>query len=138
MGTMWCLSDPTPRWEQCSFRGLRSEDLNQHLKDFLKIMDSLDLNVANKERERLHARLSKFESDFKQQQSEMANKIDTFLKVINDRMTGALPSDAVKNPKLNVNPTSSVLSARSYPMEDPQSSSRSLNSINAIMFQANK
>nr|GFA22201.1 hypothetical protein [Tanacetum cinerariifolium] len=50
----------------------------------------------------------------------MTNKIDTFLKAINDRMTRALPSDTIKNPKLNVNSTSSVLSARSYPMEDPQ------------------
>ncbi|GJZ74496.1 MAK10-like protein [Tanacetum coccineum] len=35
---------------------------------------------------------------------------------INDRMTGALPSDTIKNSKLNVNPTSSVSSARSYQM----------------------
>ncbi|GJT59120.1 hypothetical protein Tco_1002653 [Tanacetum coccineum] len=69
------------------------------------------------------ARLSKFEADFKQQQSKMTNKIDTFLKAINDRMTGALPSDMVKNSKLNVNLISSVSSARSYPMEDPHSSS---------------
>nr|GEW42586.1 putative ribonuclease H-like domain-containing protein [Tanacetum cinerariifolium] len=54
--------------------------------------------------------LSKFEADFKQQQSEMTNKIDTFLKAINDRMKRALPSDTVKNPKLYVNPTSSALS----------------------------
>ncbi|GKF16149.1 hypothetical protein Tco_0061067 [Tanacetum coccineum] len=47
------------------------------------------------------ARLSKFEADFKQQQSEMTNKIDTVLKAITDRITGALPSDTVKNPKLN-------------------------------------
>ncbi|GJT70596.1 transposon ty3-I gag-pol polyprotein isoform X1 [Tanacetum coccineum] len=45
---------------------------------------------------------------------------------------GALLSDTVKNPKLNVNSTSSVFSARSYPMEDPQSSSHPLNLINAI------
>ncbi|GJX76618.1 MAK10-like protein [Tanacetum coccineum] len=64
--------------------------------------------------------------------SEMSNKIDTFFKDINDQITGALPSDTVKNPKLNVNPTSSVSSARSYPMEDPQSSSRPLNLVNAI------
>ncbi|GJT12278.1 hypothetical protein Tco_0859320 [Tanacetum coccineum] len=78
------------------------------------------------------ARLSKFESNFEQQQSKMANKIDTFLKAINDRMTGALPSDTVKNPKLNVNSSSSVFYARSYPIGDPQSSSHPLNSINAI------
>ncbi|GKG16596.1 hypothetical protein Tco_0361553, partial [Tanacetum coccineum] len=66
------------------------------------------------------ARLSKFEDDFKQQQSKMTNKIDTVLKSITDRITGALPSDTVKNPKLNVNSTTSVLSARSYPTKDPQ------------------
>ncbi|GKB52083.1 hypothetical protein Tco_0902836 [Tanacetum coccineum] len=52
------------------------------------------------------ARLSKFEADFKQQQSEMTNKIDTVLKAITDRIMGALPSDTVKNPKPNVNSTS--------------------------------
>ncbi|GJS37642.1 retrovirus-related pol polyprotein from transposon TNT 1-94 [Tanacetum coccineum] len=43
------------------------------------------------------ARLSKFEADFKQQP---------------DRIAGALPSDTVNNPKLNVNSTSPVLSAQ--------------------------
>ncbi|GKC21754.1 MAK10-like protein [Tanacetum coccineum] len=52
------------------------------------------------------ARLSKFEADFKQQQSRMTNKIDTVLKAITDRI-------------LNVNSTSPVLSARSYPTIDP-------------------
>ncbi|GJS21880.1 hypothetical protein Tco_0450512 [Tanacetum coccineum] len=176
----------------CSFHGLRSEDPNQHLKDFLKLVDSLDLDGENKERTRLHvlstsdrrlielenqvqrlmkahlaptlptqvkkittsceicsgpydtrycmedpeqafveyvssqglvsnfmasqdARLSKFEADFKQQQSEMTKKINTVLKAITGRMAGALPRDTVKNPKLNINSTTSVLSARSYP-----------------------
>nr|GFA01918.1 MAK10-like protein [Tanacetum cinerariifolium] len=66
------------------------------------------------------ARLSKFEANFKQQQSEITNKIDTVLKAITNRMAGVLPSDTVKNPKLNINSTTSVLSAHSYPTEDPQ------------------
>ncbi|GKF39776.1 hypothetical protein Tco_0119837 [Tanacetum coccineum] len=37
----------------CSFHELRSEDPNRHLKDFLKLVDSLDLDGANKERTRL-------------------------------------------------------------------------------------
>ncbi|GJZ94153.1 zinc finger, CCHC-type containing protein [Tanacetum coccineum] len=37
----------------CSFHGLRSEDPNEHLKDFLKLVDSLDLDGENKERTRL-------------------------------------------------------------------------------------
>ncbi|GJX79761.1 hypothetical protein Tco_0327910 [Tanacetum coccineum] len=65
------------------------------------------------------ARLSKFEADFKQQQGEMTKKINTVLKAIIDRITGALPSDTVKNPKLNVNSTALVLAARSCPKEDP-------------------
>ncbi|GKE10523.1 hypothetical protein Tco_1414074 [Tanacetum coccineum] len=78
------------------------------------------------------ARLSKFEADFKQRQSKMTNKIDTVLKAITDRMAGALPSDMVKNPKLNVNTITSVLSARSYPTKDPQCSTHIHGSINII------
>ncbi|GJV82054.1 hypothetical protein Tco_1517924 [Tanacetum coccineum] len=37
----------------CSFHGLRSEDPNQHLKDFLKLVDLLDLDGENRERTRL-------------------------------------------------------------------------------------
>ncbi|GKB22642.1 hypothetical protein Tco_0862043 [Tanacetum coccineum] len=33
----------------CSFHELWSEDLNQHLKDFLKLVDLFDLDVANRE-----------------------------------------------------------------------------------------
>ncbi|GJZ22571.1 MAK10-like protein [Tanacetum coccineum] len=75
------------------------------------------------------ARLSKFEDNFKQQQSEMTNKIDTMLKAISNRISGALPSDTVKNLKLSTTP---VLSARSYPKIDPQCSSHLSTSINAI------
>ncbi|GJR70739.1 hypothetical protein Tco_0016804 [Tanacetum coccineum] len=38
---------------ECSFYGLRSEDPNQHLKDFLKLVDSHDLDGENRERTRL-------------------------------------------------------------------------------------
>ncbi|GKB47335.1 hypothetical protein Tco_0898088 [Tanacetum coccineum] len=75
------------------------------------------------------ARLSKFEANFKQQQNEMTNKIDTVLKAITDRIAGALPSDTVKNPKLSTYP---VFSARSYPTEDPQCSTHIHGSINTI------
>ncbi|GJX12621.1 zinc finger, CCHC-type containing protein [Tanacetum coccineum] len=37
----------------CSFHGLRSEDPNQHLKYFLKLVDSLDPDGENRERMRL-------------------------------------------------------------------------------------
>ncbi|GKD02395.1 hypothetical protein Tco_1177369 [Tanacetum coccineum] len=75
------------------------------------------------------ARLSKFKADFKQQQSEMTNKIDTVLKAITDQITGALPSDTVMNPKLSTFP---VLYARSYPNMDLQCSNHIHGSINVI------
>ncbi|GJW83635.1 hypothetical protein Tco_0156780 [Tanacetum coccineum] len=34
---------------RCSFYELQFEDSNQHLKDLLKLVDSLDLDVANRE-----------------------------------------------------------------------------------------
>ncbi|GJS54292.1 hypothetical protein Tco_0627654 [Tanacetum coccineum] len=46
--TIWLVQN------RCSFHGLRSEDPNQHLKDFLKLVDSLDLDVTNREIMRLH------------------------------------------------------------------------------------
>ncbi|GJV44718.1 reverse transcriptase domain-containing protein [Tanacetum coccineum] len=47
-------------------------------------------------------------------------------------MAGPLPSDTVKNLKLNINTTSSVLSIRSYPTIDPQCSSHPSTSINVV------
>ncbi|GJT98097.1 hypothetical protein Tco_1093615 [Tanacetum coccineum] len=74
-------------------------------------------------------RLALFEADFKQQQNEMTNKIDTVLKAISNRITRALLGDTVKNPKLS---TTRVLSARSYPTIDPQCSTQIHSSINAV------
>jgi hypothetical protein len=37
----------------CAFHGLRSKDPNKHLKDFLKIVDSIDLDVTTRESTRL-------------------------------------------------------------------------------------
>ncbi|GKA39254.1 hypothetical protein Tco_0731805 [Tanacetum coccineum] len=56
MGALWCLFDLTPSgWCKTDAHftdfGLR---IKQHLKDFLKLVDSLDLDVANRERMCLH------------------------------------------------------------------------------------
>ncbi|GJS48672.1 hypothetical protein Tco_0598793 [Tanacetum coccineum] len=49
----------------CSFHGFWPEDPNQHLKDFLKLVDSLDLDVANRERTRMRESLSEAWTSFK-------------------------------------------------------------------------
>ncbi|GJR00109.1 MAK10-like protein [Tanacetum coccineum] len=55
----------------CSFHGLWFEDPNQHLKDFLKLMDSLDLDGENKERRRLRL----FQFFFRDQASNLLKRL---------------------------------------------------------------
>ncbi|GKF04605.1 hypothetical protein Tco_0035273, partial [Tanacetum coccineum] len=111
--TQYCMEDPEKSFVE--YASSRTDEAREGL--VFEFMASQD------------ARLSKFEADFKQQQSKMTNKIDTVLKAITDRIADTLPSNAVKNPKLG---TTLVLSARSYPTIDPQCSSNPSNSINAI------
>ncbi|GJV63027.1 hypothetical protein Tco_1473855 [Tanacetum coccineum] len=113
--TQCCMENPEQAFVE--YASLRIDEAGGLVSNFMASQD---------------ARLSKFEANFKQQQSEITNKIDTVLKAITDRIMGALPSDTVKNLKLNVNSATSVLSACSYPIEDPQCSSQIHNSINAI------
>nr|GEW47578.1 zinc finger, CCHC-type [Tanacetum cinerariifolium] len=40
--TIWLVQN------ECSFHGLGSDDPNQHLKDFLKLVDSLDIEDENR------------------------------------------------------------------------------------------
>ncbi|GJZ96962.1 hypothetical protein Tco_0669296 [Tanacetum coccineum] len=108
--TQYCIENPKQAFVEYASSCTDEAGVNQISKDWCPTSWHLKSQ---------YARLSKFEADFKQQQSKMTNKIDTILKVITDRMSGALPSDTVKNPKLNVNSTSPVFSARSYPTEDP-------------------
>ncbi|GJR29505.1 hypothetical protein Tco_1105737 [Tanacetum coccineum] len=66
----------------CSFHGLWSMDPNQHLKDFLKLVDSLDLDGENGERTRLR-RTAKLRNDilmFQQHQGESLSKAWTRFK----------------------------------------------------------
>ncbi|GKE63953.1 hypothetical protein Tco_1514320 [Tanacetum coccineum] len=106
--------NPDPRRAFDQYASLRTDEAGGLVSNFMASQD---------------ARLSKFEADFKQQQSELTHKIDTVLKAITDRIASTLPSNTVKNPKLS---SSLVLSARSYPTIDPQCSSYSSTSINAI------
>ncbi|GJT30226.1 hypothetical protein Tco_0910501 [Tanacetum coccineum] len=61
------------------------------------------------------ARLSKFEANFKQQQSEMTNKSDIELKAIANQIADTLPSATIKNPKLSTYP---VLEKKNKEEED--------------------
>ncbi|GJS75952.1 hypothetical protein Tco_0725833 [Tanacetum coccineum] len=57
----------------CLFHGLWSEDLNQHLKDFLKLVDSIDLDGENRERTRLHL----FQFSLRDQASNWLERLST-------------------------------------------------------------
>ncbi|GKD23880.1 MAK10-like protein [Tanacetum coccineum] len=116
--TQYCMEDPEQTFVE--YGSSRTDEAGGLVSNFMASQD---------------ARLSKFEANFKQQQSEMTNKIDTVLKAITDRIAGALPSDMVKNPKLG---TSLVLSARYYPNMDPQCSNHIQGSINTITIHSEK
>nr|GFC25350.1 zinc finger, CCHC-type [Tanacetum cinerariifolium] len=58
---------------RCSFNGLRFEDPNQHLKDFLKLVDSLDLDNENRERTRLRS----FQFSLRGQASNWLERLST-------------------------------------------------------------
>nr|GEW69684.1 MAK10-like protein [Tanacetum cinerariifolium] len=91
--TQYCMENPKQAFVE--YASSRTDEAGRLVSKFMASQD---------------ARLSKFEADFKQQQSEMTNKIDTVLKAITDRIAGALPSDTVKNPKLSTTPILSVCS----------------------------
>ncbi|GJX56144.1 hypothetical protein Tco_0286041 [Tanacetum coccineum] len=81
--TQYCMEDPEQAFVE--YASSRTDEAGEGLVS--NFMTSQD------------ARLAKFEADFKQQQSEMTNKIDTVLKAIIDRMAGALPSDTPNEPQ---------------------------------------
>ncbi|GJR09911.1 MAK10-like protein [Tanacetum coccineum] len=82
--TQYCMEDPEQAFVE--YASSRTDEAGEGLvSEFMASQD---------------ARLSKFEADFKRQQGEMTNKIDTVLKAITDQIMGTLPSDTVKNPKL--------------------------------------
>ncbi|GKB11626.1 zinc finger, CCHC-type containing protein [Tanacetum coccineum] len=58
---------------ECSFHELRSEDPNQHLKDFLKLVDSLDLDGENRERTGLRL----FQFSLRDQASNWLKRLST-------------------------------------------------------------
>ncbi|GJZ78515.1 hypothetical protein Tco_0643352 [Tanacetum coccineum] len=119
--TQYCMEDPEQAFVE--YASSRTDEAGEGLiSNFMASQD---------------ARLSKFEANFKQQQNEMTNKIDTVLKAITDQLAGSLPCDTVKNLKLS---TSLVLFARSYQTIDPQCStypSTSINSIKTCSREAN-
>ncbi|GKB27885.1 hypothetical protein Tco_0867286 [Tanacetum coccineum] len=82
--TQYCMEDPEQAFVE--YASLHTDKAGGLVSSFMAI--SRTLNV-------------KFEADFKQQQSEMTNKIDTILRAITDQIAGTLPSDTVKNPKRN-------------------------------------
>nr|GEV83941.1 hypothetical protein [Tanacetum cinerariifolium] len=96
------------------------EDLEQAIVEYASSRTDEAGGLVSNFMESKDAILYKFEADFKQQQSEMTNKIDTVLKAITDRIDGALPSYTAENPNLSTSP---VLSSHSNPTINPQCSS---------------
>ncbi|GJU61653.1 hypothetical protein Tco_1243488 [Tanacetum coccineum] len=83
----------------CSFYGLQSEDPNQHLKDFVKLVDLLDLDGENRERMRIprpqpraldttfEARVWDYMAAYTERMERFENTIFKQREAINGRMT---------------------------------------------------
>ncbi|GJS02943.1 hypothetical protein Tco_0319451 [Tanacetum coccineum] len=76
----------------CSFHGLWYEDPNQHLKDFLKLVDSVDLDVENRERTRLHL----FQFSLQDQASNWLERLPAEDLVLYDNKSWNDPRDFAK------------------------------------------
>ncbi|GJS06073.1 MAK10-like protein [Tanacetum coccineum] len=100
--TLYCTENPEQAF--IDYASSRTNEVEGMVSNFMTSQDT---------------RLSKFEADFKQQQSKMTNKINIVLKAITDQIARVVPSNTVKNLKLNFNSTSPVLSTRYYPTVDP-------------------
>ncbi|GKE98440.1 hypothetical protein Tco_0021791, partial [Tanacetum coccineum] len=112
--TQYCMENPEQAF--VDYASSRTEEVGGKWYTFKHKQNNLGDTYNPSWKSHPNLRLSKFEANFKQQQREMTKKFDTVLKAITDQIVGALPSDTVKNPKLNVNSTSPILSAhRSYP-----------------------
>nr|GEZ89725.1 hypothetical protein [Tanacetum cinerariifolium] len=74
--TQYCIEDPKQAFVE--YASSRTDEAGGLVSNFMASQD---------------ARLSKSEADFKQQQSEMTNKIDTVLKAITDQIARTLPND---------------------------------------------
>ncbi|GJX94968.1 hypothetical protein Tco_0349554 [Tanacetum coccineum] len=83
--TQYCMEDPEQAFVE--YASSRTDEAGEGLVS--KFMASQD------------ARLSKFEADFKRQQGEMTNKIDTVLKAITDQIAGTLPSDTIQTTRIS-------------------------------------
>ncbi|GKB26940.1 hypothetical protein Tco_0866341 [Tanacetum coccineum] len=147
----------------CSFHGIRSEDPNQHLKDFLKLVDSLDLDGENRERTRMHVpstsdrRLIELENQVQRlmeaylapTQPTQVNKVTTSCEIcssphdtqscMEDPKQAFVEYASSRTDETEAKwSTSLVLSARSYPNMDPQSSTRIQGSINTVIIHSEK
>ncbi|GJU43173.1 MAK10-like protein [Tanacetum coccineum] len=97
--TQYCMENPEQAFVE--YVSLRTDEDGGKWYTFKPEQNNLGDTYNLSWRSHPNLRLSKFEADFKQQQSEMTNKIDIVLKAITDRIARARPSDTVKNPKLN-------------------------------------
>ncbi|GJX78004.1 hypothetical protein Tco_0324815 [Tanacetum coccineum] len=90
----------------CSFHGLRSEDSNQHLKDFLKLLDSLDLDGLSPQPQVLGAtfearvrdymaahneRMERFENAIFKQREEINGRMTEMFRLLKELTTSRTP-----------------------------------------------
>nr|GEY01734.1 MAK10-like protein [Tanacetum cinerariifolium] len=91
--TQYCMENPEQAF--VNYASSRTDKARGKWYAFKPEQNNLGDTYNPSWKKNLDTRLSKFEADIKQQQSEMTNKIDTVLKAT-DQITRALPSDTVQ------------------------------------------
>ncbi|GKA63527.1 hypothetical protein Tco_0763133 [Tanacetum coccineum] len=105
-----------------SFHGLWSKDPNQHLKDFIKLVDSLELDVANRERTRLTSKLRNDILMFQQHQGESLSEAWTHIKDLLQKDLALYDNESSNGPRDFAKPVKAI----SLPQDVPSTFDRRL------------
>ncbi|GJS03692.1 hypothetical protein Tco_0320200 [Tanacetum coccineum] len=100
----------------CSFHRLRSEDPNQHLKDVLKLVDSIDLDGENRERTRLRL----FQFSLRDQASNWLEHLPTGSITTWEDLTTHVPSTSDRHLIELENQVQHFMEAHIAPMQPTQ------------------
>ncbi|GKC36726.1 MAK10-like protein [Tanacetum coccineum] len=90
----------------CSFHRLRSEDPNQHLKGFLKLVDSLDLDAHTE-------RMERFKNIIFKQREEINGRMTEMFRLLKELTTSRTPEKVLKGKKPNSPSTRTFNNSRS-------------------------
>nr|GEW06556.1 zinc finger, CCHC-type [Tanacetum cinerariifolium] len=108
----------------CLFHGLWSVDPNQHLKDFLKLVDSLDLDGANRKRT--------FKNAIFKQQEEINDRMAEFFGLLKELITSMAPKKVLIREEAKYPVTKNINSISLTRREEEKNDKNDVTTVNDI------